>query len=44
MQLLDNEQVFDTDWLTFSQGIKNDPDESTAEENNGFIGIAVKVL
>lgn len=44
MQLLDNEQVFDTDWLAFSQGIKNDPDEVTVEENNGFIGIAVKVL
>lgn len=44
MQLLDNEQVFDTEWLTFSQGIKNDPDEVTVEQNNGFLGIAVKVL
>ncbi|MBL4908941.1 MAG: hypothetical protein JKX78_02790 [Alteromonadaceae bacterium] len=44
IQLLDNEQVFDTDWLAFSQGVKNNPDARPGTENTGFLGITVKVL
>ena len=44
VQYLDNEQVFDTNWLAFSQGIKNDPDARPGTENSGYQGIAVKVL
>jgi len=44
IQYLDNEQVFDTDWLAFSQGVKNDPDARPGTENTGYLGLTVKVL
>lgn len=44
IQYLDNEQVFDTDWLAFCQGVKNDPNARPGTENTGFMGIVVKVL
>ena len=43
IQYLDNEQIFDTDWLAFSQGVKNDPDARPGTENTGYMGIVVKV-
>lgn len=44
IELLDNEQVFDTDWLAFSVGVKNAPDARPGTENTGFMGLTVKVL
>lgn len=44
MQYLDNEQIFDTNWLAFSQGNKNDPDARPGVANAGYMGLLVKVI
>ena len=43
MQNLDNEQIFDTDWMVICQGVKRDPDIRDDTENTGWIGLAIRI-
>ena len=43
MKNVDNEQIFDNDWMVICQGVKRDPAYVDQLENTGMIGLAIRI-